>query len=228
MTKFSSWYIHIYICIMIHPDFGADWLKLIWIWDWTSKKWRTPGIEPVKSRDTLWKLKITSIIFWSEKKGWTMGIHLHRGSTYSEEDRWNWAIIATKDSQNQGARVGVMDLGFGWCHASEHHRMVRKTADRVTTTTATTEEFFTKKSRSDLWKSWAGHVPTFFSREHSDGHLLLFSLPWRIHATFQPALTSTGVRTKGCSGTIADPPNTEVKDEAMNVTSTATASTRGC
>ena len=60
------------------------------------------------------------ILIW--EKGWTMGIHLHRGSTYSEKDRWNWAIIATKDSQNQGARVGVMDLGFGWCHASEHHR----------------------------------------------------------------------------------------------------------
>jgi hypothetical protein len=120
-------------------------------WSWyefrldSARSGEHPGVEPVKSRDTLWKLKITSIIFWSEKKGWTMGIHLHRGSTYSEEDRWNWAIIATKDSQNQGARVRVMDLGFGWCHASGHHRMVRKTANRVTTTTATTAEFFTNK-----------------------------------------------------------------------------------
>ena len=88
--------------------------------------------------------------------------------------------MAAKDSQNQGAIVvDVMDFGFGWCHASEHHCIVRKSSDRVTTTTATTAEFFTNKFEV-----------RFFSIEHADGRVLLSSFPRRAHATFQPASTS--------------------------------------
>ena len=54
--------------------------------------------------------------------------------------------MAAEDAQNQVAIiVDVMDFGFGWCNASEHHCIVRRSSDRVTTTTATTAELCTNK-----------------------------------------------------------------------------------